>query len=79
MGFRKDVLDMIKDFDLSAVRLPGGNWISGWEWENSIGPQEQRKTQLDFAWRQYEPNTIGHDEYLGQPACQTCAQRGRAF
>lgn len=63
-GFRKDVLELIKSFGLSTVRLPGGNWISGWEWENSIGHQEQRKTQLDLAWRQYEPNTIGHDEYL---------------
>ncbi|MDR0400271.1 MAG: hypothetical protein LBH51_04945, partial [Treponema sp.] len=63
-GFRNDVLELIKSFGLSTVRLPGGNWISGWEWENSIGPLEQRKTQLDLAWRQYEPNIIGHDEYL---------------
>jgi alpha-N-arabinofuranosidase len=64
MGFRKDVLDLVKEFGLTAVRFPGGNWTSGWEWENSIGPVEQRKCQLDLAWRQYEPNTIGHDEYI---------------
>ncbi|MDR2746235.1 MAG: hypothetical protein LBB77_02210 [Treponema sp.] len=64
MGFRKDVLEMIKSFGLSAVRFPGGNWTSGWEWENSIGPRERRKTQLDLAWRQYESNVIGHDEYI---------------
>jgi alpha-N-arabinofuranosidase len=64
MGFRKDVLELIKSFGLPAVRFPGGNWTSGWEWENSIGPREQRKTQLDLAWRQYESNVIGHDEYI---------------
>ncbi|MDR3140054.1 MAG: hypothetical protein LBT95_10360 [Treponema sp.] len=64
MGFRQDVLRLIKEFGLPQVRLPGGNWISGWEWENSIGPVSERKAQIDFAWRQIEPNTIGHDEYL---------------
>ncbi|MDR3173141.1 MAG: hypothetical protein LBU19_02720 [Treponema sp.] len=64
MGFRNDVLELIKSFGLPAVRFPGGNWTSGWEWENSIGPREQRKTQLDLAWRQYESNVIGHDEYI---------------
>jgi alpha-N-arabinofuranosidase len=64
MGFRKDVINLIKEFGLGAVRLPGGNWTSGWEWEDSIGPLEQRKCQLDLAWRQYETNSIGHDEYI---------------
>lgn len=64
MGFRKDVLTLIKEFGLSQVRLPGGNWTSGWEWENSIGPRSERRTQLDLAWRQLETNAIGHDEYL---------------
>jgi alpha-N-arabinofuranosidase len=64
MGFRKDVLALIREFGLSQVRLPGGNWTSGWEWENSIGPLSERKAQLDLAWRQIEPNTIGHDEYI---------------
>jgi alpha-N-arabinofuranosidase len=64
MGFRKDVLELIRSFGLPAVRFPGGNWTSGWEWENSIGPRERRKTQLDLAWRQYESNVIGHDEYI---------------
>jgi len=64
MGFRKDILEAVREFDMPAVRFPGGNWISGWQWKNSIGPVEERKTQLDLAWRQYEPNTIGHNEYI---------------
>jgi len=63
-GFRKDVLDAIKEFGLPAIRLPGGNWVSGWDWKISIGPMENRKVQLDLAWFQIEPNIFGLDEYL---------------
>jgi alpha-N-arabinofuranosidase len=64
LGFRKDILELVREFNLPALRFPGGNWVSGWSWENSIGPMEQRKSQLDLAWRQYEPNNVGHDEYI---------------
>ena len=63
-GFRKDVLEAVRKFDLPAVRLPGGNFMSGWEWKDSIGPKDQRKAHLDLAWKQYETNEFGHDEYL---------------
>ena len=64
MGFRKDILEAVREFGMPAIRLPGGNFVSGWDWRDSIGPKAQRKGHLDLAWRQYEPNTIGHDEYL---------------
>ncbi|WP_274652103.1 alpha-L-arabinofuranosidase C-terminal domain-containing protein [Paenibacillus humicola] len=64
MGFRRDVIDAVKEFDLPALRFPGGNWVSGWDWKDSIGPVENRKVQLDLSWFQIEPNIIGHDEYL---------------
>ncbi|MEK4248798.1 alpha-L-arabinofuranosidase C-terminal domain-containing protein [Paenibacillus sp. FSL W7-1287] len=64
MGFRRDIIDAVKELDLPALRFPGGNWVSGWDWKNSIGPLEERKAQLDLAWFQIEPNTIGHDEYM---------------
>ncbi|HHY83712.1 MAG TPA: alpha-L-arabinofuranosidase [Clostridiales bacterium] len=64
MGFRQDVISAVREFNLPALRLPGGNWVSGWDWKNSIGPLENRKVQLDMAWFQIEPNIIGHDEYL---------------
>ena len=63
-GFRKDFMDALKSTGLPAVRLPGGNFVSGWDWKSSIGPKERRKTQLDTAWFQYYTNEIGHDEYL---------------
>jgi len=64
MGFRRDILDMIREADLPAVRLPGGNFVSGYEWKDGIGPKEKRRAHLDLAWHQYEPNVVGHDEYL---------------
>ncbi len=63
-GFRRDWIEALKATGLPAVRLPGGNFVSGWDWKQSIGPREQRKAQLDTAWTQYYTNEVGHDEYL---------------
>ena len=63
-GLRHDFIDAIKASGLPAVRLPGGNFVSGWDWKDSIGPKEQRKQHLDLAWHQYCTNEVGHDEYL---------------
>ena len=63
-GFRQDFIEALKATGIPAVRLPGGNFVSGWDWKDSIGPKENRKTQLDTAWFQYYTNAIGHDEYL---------------
>ena len=63
-GFRQDFIDALKTTGMPACRLPGGNFVSGWEWKDSIGPKEQRKKHLDLAWYQYITNEVGHDEYL---------------
>lgn len=63
-GFRKDVIEALKSTDMPAIRLPGGNFVSAWDWKDSIGPKEQRKVHLDPAWYQYITNEVGHDEYL---------------
>ena len=63
-GMRRDFYEALREAGLPAVRLPGGNFVSGWQWKDSIGPAEQRKTHLDMAWFQYIPNDVGHDEYL---------------
>ena len=63
-GFRRDYIDALKASGIPAIRLPGGNFVSGWNWKDSIGPLENRKTQLDTAWFQYYTNEVGHDEYL---------------
>ena len=63
-GFRRDVIDALKVTGMPACRLPGGNFVSGWDWKNSIGPKNERKVALDPAWYQYYTNEVGHDEYL---------------
>ena len=63
-GMRSDFYNALKDTGLPTVRMPGGNFVSGWQWKDSIGPRDQRKTHLDLAWFQYVPNDVGHDEYL---------------
>ena len=63
-GMRRDFYEGLKAAGLPCVRLPGGNFVSGWQWKDSIGPKAQRKAHLDMAWFQYIPNDVGHDEYL---------------
>ncbi len=63
-GMRRDFIEGLRTAGLPAVRLPGGNFVSAWQWKDSIGPAEQRKAHLDLAWFQYITNEVGHDEYL---------------
>lgn len=62
-GFRRDVLDLVRELNVPIVRYPGGNFVSNFYWEDSVGPREQRKPRLDLAWRTYEPNTFGINEF----------------
>ncbi len=62
-GFRKDVIDLVRELDVPIVRYPGGNFVSNFYWEDSVGPKEQRKRRLDLAWRTSEPNEVGINEF----------------
>lgn len=63
-GFRKDVLELIRELDVPVVRYPGGNYVSGFNWEDSVGPVDKRPRRLDLAWSTIEPNTFGLDEFM---------------
>lgn len=63
-GFRQDVLDLVKELKLSVIRYPGGNFTSGYHWEDGIGPKESRPVKLDLAWRAIEPNAFGLNEFM---------------
>lgn len=63
-GFRIDVLNLIQELGVSVVRYPGGNFVSGFNWEDSIGPAEKRPTRLDLAWRSRETNQFGLNEFI---------------
>jgi alpha-L-arabinofuranosidase len=64
-GFRQDVADLVKELGTTLVRYPGGNFVSGYRWEDGVGPAEDRPRTIDLAWRGVEPNEVGTDEFLG--------------
>lgn len=62
-GFRKDVLEMVRRLGVPVIRYPGGNFVSGFRWEDSVGPREQRPRRLDLAWFTTETNEVGLHEF----------------
>ncbi|MDA3812526.1 MAG: alpha-N-arabinofuranosidase [Spirochaetaceae bacterium] len=63
-GFRGDVLSLIKEIDVPVVRYPGGNFVSSYNWEDTVGPVDQRPARLDLAWKSKEPNELGLNEFV---------------
>jgi alpha-N-arabinofuranosidase len=63
-GWRRDVVDLVRELGVTIVRYPGGNFVSGYRWEDGVGPRDARPTRLDLAWRSIEPNTVGTDEFI---------------
>jgi len=63
-GFRKDVLDLVKELQVPVVRYPGGNFVSGYNWEDGVGPKEQRPKRLELAWETIETNEFGTNEFV---------------
>jgi alpha-N-arabinofuranosidase len=63
-GFRKDVLDEIKKLGVPIIRYPGGNFVSGYNWLDGIGPKANRPAVLDKAWNSMNSNEFGTDEFL---------------
>jgi len=63
-GFRQDVLELVRELGVTAIRYPGGNFVSNYDWEDGVGPKDQRPRRLDLAWRAIEPNEFGTDEFV---------------
>ena len=63
-GFRGDVLDHVRALNTPIVRYPGGNFVSGYRWEDGVGPLNARPRRLDLAWKSLEPNAFGTDEFV---------------
>ena len=63
-GFRKDVITAVKELNVPIVRWPGGNFVSGYHWEDGIGPKDQRPVRIDLAWGFHENNNFGTDEFI---------------
>ncbi|MCW3119838.1 MAG: alpha-N-arabinofuranosidase [Chitinophagaceae bacterium] len=63
-GFRKDVLAASRELGVSILRWPGGNFVSGYRWQDGIGPLTTRPKRKELAWNSVEPNIVGTDEFL---------------
>ena len=64
-GFRTDVIELVRELGVSTIRYPGGNFVSGFRWEDSVGPRQDRPARLDLAWHSTESNQVGLDEFAG--------------
>ncbi|MDN3310092.1 alpha-N-arabinofuranosidase [Microbacterium oryzae] len=63
-GFRRDVLQLVKELGPTVIRYPGGNFVSGYLWEDGVGPVENRPRRLDGAWHTVETNAFGLHEFV---------------
>ena len=68
---REDTLDLVKQLHPPIIRYPGGNFASGYHWEEGIGSREKRPARHDAAWQAEESNQVGTDEFLS-----FCAELG---
>ena len=62
-GFRRDVIELVQELGVTTIRYPGGNFVSGFRWEDSVGPLSERPTRLDLAWHSTESNEVGLHEF----------------
>ena len=63
-GFRTDVIGEIKGLGVPVMRYPGGNFVSGYNWLDGVGPKKQRPAVLERAWNSLEPNQFGTNEFI---------------
>jgi len=63
-GFRSDVTQEVKELGVPIVRYPGGNFVSGYDWRDGVGPKAQRPTVLDRAWNSTETNQFGTNDFI---------------
>ena len=63
-GFRKDVIDEVRTLGVPIIRYPGGNFVSGYNWLDGVGPKKDRPRVLDKAWNTIDTNQFGTDEFM---------------
>ena len=70
-GLRRDVMELVRELGVTTVRYPGGNFVSGYRWEDGVGPAQDRPRRLDLAWHTTETNAFGTDQFM-----DWCAKTG---
>jgi len=63
-GFRKDVMAEVKGLGVPIMRYPGGNFVSGYNWLDGVGPRDKRPTVLERAWNSLETNQFGTNDFM---------------
>ena len=63
-GFRQDVLELVRELGVTVVRYPGGNFVSGYNWEDGVGPLDKRPRRRELAWFSTETNAFGTNEFM---------------
>jgi len=63
-GFRKDVLEKVKELRTPLLRYPGGTFTKIYHWEDGIGPKSERKKRRNLIWGGVEDNHFGTDEFI---------------
>lgn len=63
-GYRKDVMEATRQLGVTLLRWPGGNFVSGYNWKDGIGPRAQRPVRPEGAWGSTESNRFGTNEFL---------------
>jgi alpha-N-arabinofuranosidase len=63
-GFRQDVLELVRDLGVTIIRYPGGNFVSGYNWEDGVGPLDRRPRRRELAWFSTETNAFGTNEFM---------------
>jgi alpha-N-arabinofuranosidase len=63
-GFRKDVMEAVRDLHVTLTRYPGGNFVSNYHWLDGVGPADERVPRLELAWGRLETNQFGTNEFM---------------
>jgi alpha-N-arabinofuranosidase len=63
-GFRKDMIDILRQMDSGVYRWPGGNFVANYDWRHGIGDADKRPPRYDYAWNTVESNDVGTDEFI---------------
>ncbi len=63
-GFRPDTIALLRQVHSGFWRLPGGNFLSDWNWYDSVGDRDKRPPMFDFAWNAMQTNDVGMDEFM---------------
>ncbi|MDD4661518.1 MAG: alpha-L-arabinofuranosidase C-terminal domain-containing protein [Massilibacteroides sp.] len=63
-GFKTNYIEAMRELKITNMRWPGGNYVASYNWQDGIGPKEQRPVRKDLAWGGYDPNQVGTDEWV---------------